>query len=62
MLQRWDRVLVMKNLQVILAAFLVIYLALYLSTYLSLVYLPGIFISLPIPSRLDFESSPYSIS
>lgn len=52
----------MKNLQVIVAAFLAIYLALYLSTYMSPVYLPGIFISLPVPSCLHLESSPYSIS
>lgn len=52
----------MKNLQAIIAAFLAIYLALHFSAYISPVYLPGILISLPVPSCLDLESSLLSVS
>lgn len=44
----------MKNLQAIIATFL--------SAYISPVYLPGIFISLPVLSYLDLESFLWSIS
>lgn len=57
-----QRVQVTKNLQVTVAAFLAIYLAFYFSDYISPPYLPGILISLSVPSCLDIESSPCSVS